>query len=74
MAMASPIEPLQADVMMNYVIDKAIESTPLGHQPKFFCRYVDDCFVTFADASSIDMFIRNLNSVHDQIQFTKKVE
>ena len=59
--------------MMNYVIDKAIERTPLDHQPKFFCRYVDDCFATFTNTSSIAVFLRNLNSVHSQIQFTKEV-
>ena len=73
-AMGSPIGPLLADVMMNYVIDKAIERTPLDHQPKFFCRYVDDCFATFTNTSSIEIFLRNLNSVHSQIQFTKEVE
>ena len=35
-AMGSLIGPLLADIMMNYVIDKAIERTPLDHQPKFF--------------------------------------
>ena len=72
--MGSPIGPLLADVMMNYVIDKAIERTPLDHQPKFFCGYVDDCFATFTNTSSIEIFLRNLNSVHSQIQFTKEVE
>ena len=72
--MGSPIGPLLADVMMNYVIDKAIERTPPDHQPKFFCRYVDDCFATFTNTSSIVVFLRNLNSVHSQIQFTKEVE
>ena len=73
-AMGSPIGPLLADVLMNYVIDKAIERTPLDYQPKFFCRYVDDCFATFTNTSSIEIFLRNLNSVHSQIQFTKEVE
>ena len=66
-AMGSPIGPLLADVMINYVIDKAIERTPLDHKPKFFCRYVDDCFATFTNTSSIEIFLRNLNSVHSQI-------
>ena len=74
MAIGSPIGPLLADVMMNYAIDKAIERTPPDHQPKLFCRYVDDCFATFTNTSSIVVFLRNLNSVHSQIQFTKKVE
>ena len=73
-AMGSLIGPLLADIMMNYVIDKAIERTPLDHQPKFFCRYVDDCFANFTNTSSIEVFLRNLNSVHSQIQFTKEVE
>ena len=72
--MGFPIGPLLADVMMNFVIDKATERTPLDHQPKFFCRYVDDCFVTFTNTTSIEVFLRNLNSVHSQIQFTKEVE
>ena len=74
-AIGSPIGPLLADVMMNYmyVINKAIERTALDHQPQFFCRYVDDCFAAFTNTSSIDVFLCNLNSVHGQIQFTKEV-
>ena len=72
--MGSLIGPLLADVMTNYVIDKSIERTPLDHQPKFFCRYVDDCFATFTNTSSTGVFLHNLNSVHSQIQFTKEVE
>ena len=33
-AMGSPIGPLLTDVMMNYVIDKAIKRTPLDDQPQ----------------------------------------
>ena len=73
-AMGSPIGPLLVDAMMKYVIDRAIKSTPLDHQPKFFCRCVDDCFATFTNTSSIDTFLCNLNSLHKQIQFTKEVE
>jgi len=39
LAMGSPIGPLMANVLMNYVIDKAI--TPLVHRPNFFCRFFD---------------------------------
>ena len=71
-AISSPITPLLADFMMNYVIDKAIESTPLNNQPKFFCPYVDNCFATFTNTSSIDVFLCNFNSAHNRIQFAKK--
>ena len=63
--MGFPIGPLLADVMMNYVIDIAIKSTPMDHQQKFFCRYVDKCFVTFTNTSTIDIFLRNISSVHN---------
>ena len=73
-AMGSPIGSLMADVIMNCVIDKALEITPQLHRPSFFCRYVDDCFATFTEPTSIDIFFNNLNSIHKQIQFTKEIE
>ena len=72
--MGSPLGPLLADVLMNYIIDKAMEITPSSHHPSFFCRYVDDCFATFSNESSIDVFLKNLNSIHNQIKFTKEME
>ena len=72
--MGSPIGPPLTNVMINYVIDKAIELLPQNHQPKFFCRYVDDCFATFTNTSAIDVFLRTLNSEHNQIHFSKEVE
>ena len=45
----------------------------MDHQPKFICRYVDNCFATFADTFCIDVFLCNINSVHNYIQFTKEV-
>ena len=71
--MGSPIGSLMADVIMNYVIDKALEITPQLHRPNFY-RYVDDCFATFTEPTSIDIFFNNLNSIHKQIQFPKEIE
>ena len=59
---------------MNYLIDKALEITPQLHRPSFFCRYVDDCFATFTEPTSFDIFFNNLNCIHKQIQFTKEIE
>ena len=70
-AMGSPIGPLLADVMRNYVIDKAIERTPLDHQPKFFCRYVDDWFATFTNTYSIEVFLRNLKRAQSNSVYQK---
>ena len=72
--MGSPIGSLMADVIMNHVIDETMKLTPILHRPTFFCRYVDDCFATFPDPSSIDIFLNYLNQIHKQIQFTKELE
>ena len=72
--MGSPIGSLMADVIMNHVVDKALDLTPPSHRPNFFCRSVDDCFATFPNPTSIDIFLTNLNKIHSQIQFTKELE
>ena len=73
-AMGSPFGSLMADVIMNHVVDKALNLFPPSHCPKFFCRYVDDCFATFPNPTSIDIFLTNLNNSHNQLQFTKELE
>ena len=73
-AMGSPIGSVMADVIMNYVVDKALDLTPPSHRPNLFCRYVDDCFATFPNPTSIDLFLTNLNNIHNQIQFTEELE
>ena len=44
-----------ADVIMNYIADKALEITPSQYKPFLFCvyRYVDDCFGVFNDKNSV---------------------
>ena len=37
---------LFADVIMNYIVDKAMEITSLQYKPFVFYRYIDDCFLT----------------------------
>ena len=68
--MGSPIGSLLADVRMNHVVDKALDLTSPSHRPNFFSRYIDDCFATFPNPTSIDIFLTNLNNIHNQIQFT----
>ena len=72
--MGSPIGPLMADVIMNHVVDKALDLTPPSHRPNFFCRNVNDCFATFPNPTSIDLFLTNLNNIHNRIQFTEELE
>jgi len=63
-----------ADVIMNHVIDRALDLTPLSHRPKFFCIYVVNCFAFFPDPTYIDIFLNNLNNIRNQIQFIKEIE
>jgi len=72
--MGSPIGPLMGDITMNHIVQRALESTPNIHKRSLFCRYVDDCFATFQNSSSIDIFLNNFNSICKQIQFTKELE
>ena len=73
-AMGSPTGSQMADVIMKNVVDKDRDLTPLSHRPNFFCSYVDDCFATFPNPTSIDIFLTNHNNIHNQIQFTKELE
>ena len=65
-AVGSPIGSLMVDVIMNQVVDKVLDLTPPSHRPNFFCRYVDDCFATFSNPTSIDIFLTNLNNIHNR--------
>ena len=72
--MGSPIGSLMTDVIMNHVVDKALDLTPPSHRPNFFYRCVGDCFATFPNPSSIDIFLTNLNNIHNRLQFTKELQ
>jgi len=72
--MGSPIAPLLADVIMNYVVDQALTKIDVQNKPIILCCYVDDIFVAFNDMSALDIFFNTLNSVHNNITFTKELE
>ena len=62
-----------ADVIMNHVVDKALDLTPSFNGPNLFCRYADHRFATLPNPTSIDVLLNNLDKVYSQIQFTKKL-
>jgi len=72
--MGSPIVPLLADVIMNHVIDQALTKINVQNKPIVLWRYLDDIFVAFNDMSALDIFFNTLNSVHNNITFTKELE
>jgi len=73
-AMRSPIAPLHVDVIMNCVTDQALTKINVQNKPIVLWRYVDDIFVAFNDMSALDIFFNTLNSVHNDITFTKELE
>ena len=73
-AMGSPTASRMAAVIINHVVDKALDLIPPSHCSNFFCRYVYDCFSTFPYPTFIDIFLTNLNNILNLIQFTKELE
>ena len=59
---------------MNHVIDQALTKINVQNKPIVLWRYVDDIFLTFNDMSALDIFFNTLNSVHNNITFTKELE
>jgi len=52
--MGSPIAPLLADVIMNYVIDQALTKINVQNKPIVLWHYVDDIFVAFNDLRALE--------------------
>jgi len=73
-AMGSPIAPLLADVIMNHVIDQTLTKINVQNKPIVLWCDVDDIFVAFNDMSALDIFFNTLNSVHNNITFTKELQ
>ena len=65
---------LFADVIMNYIVDKAMEITLLQKRPSVFYRYVDDCLSAFKDKKSVIEFEKILNSIHPNIGSTTELQ
>ena len=65
--MGSPVSPIVANLYMEYLEQKALSTAP--HQPRFWCRYVDDTFVIHKEANK-QGFLQHINSVDPAIKFT----
>ena len=65
---------LFADVIMNYIVVKAMEITPLQYKPFVFYRYVDDCFSVSNDKKSVIEFEKIINSIHPNTALTTELQ
>ena len=68
-AMGSPISPIVANLYMEDLETKAIQSAP--HTPAFWKRFVDDTFVIIKSSHKQE-FLDHINSIDSNIQFTSE--
>ena len=67
--MGSPISPIVANLYMEDLETKAIQSAQ--NPPSFWRRFVDDT-LTIMKSSQVESFLNHLNSIDHHIQFTKE--
>ena len=67
--MGSPISPIVANLFMEDLETRAIQSAQ--NPPSFWRRFVDDT-LTIIQSSQVDNFLQHLNSLDQHIQFTKE--
>ena len=67
-AMGSPLGPILAEAFMN-MIESKIANT-INSQTIFYGRYVDDCVVIADDTNKINKTLDELNTLHDNVNFT----
>ena len=72
-AMGSPIDPILADVFMNYVIEEALSASQ-QNRPTLLLRYVDDLFLVFSNDEEAQSFFDVMNRIHKSINFTQEQE
>ena len=88
-AMGSPLAPTLADIFMNHILEdkitrntehnfKDITFQSLNDFPQFnlklFIRYVDDTLAVFDSRQDALDFLKYLNSLHHNIEFTMNVK
>ena len=69
--MGSPVSAILANLVMEYVEEKALLSAP--NSPKWWIRYVDDSHVCIKREHT-DEFHAHLNSINTNIKFTIEIE
>ena len=67
--MGSPISPIVADLYMEDLETKAIQTAP--HPPAFWKRFVDDTCVIIKASHKLE-FLDHINSIDQNIQFTSE--
>jgi hypothetical protein len=69
--MGSPVSPILANLVMEYVEDEILGR--LDFIPPFFFRYVDD-IITAVPETKVNQVLDEFNGFHERIKFTLEVE
>ena len=72
--MGLPLGPTFANLFLCFHEQKWLDDCPREFKPKFYRRYVDDCFLIFDSPAHVDSFLTYLNGRHPKIKFTKELE
>ena len=73
-AMASPLGPNLANLVLVYYEHKWLENCSLQFRPNYYRRYVDDIFLMFKSRDYVKSFLKHMNSQDPNIQFTCEEE
>jgi len=65
--MESPLSPIIADLVMQNLEKKDIES--IGLELPFYYRYVDDIILS-APNEQVNNILNNFNNIHERLRFT----
>ena len=69
-AMGSPLGPTLANAFMCHLEKAFLKSFPEDQLPLIYKRYVDDVFLVFRSEEHVEPFLKFMNSLHKNIEFT----
>ena len=73
-SMGSCLGPTLANTFLCYHERFWLSECPTTYKPLLYKRYVDDCFLLFANSNHVTQFLDYLNSKHKNIKFTYELE
>ena len=71
-AMGSPLGPVLANIFIGYIETRSFDL--IKSETRFFCRYMDDCFVIGKNKNSIPKLANVLSNVDVNIKYTYEFE
>ena len=74
LAMGGPLGPTLANFFLAHLENcKMFDLCPQQHRPKLYLRYIDDVFAIFDESQSHDTFLKCINCIHSNLEFTVEI-